>query len=151
MYYKRILDALPELIFVTQADGVTPIFFNKTWFSYTGLTEKDVERGWRNIVHPDDEERITTVVSKAVEYKQPYEIEVRLKCCNGKYRWFLAKAAPVFDELGKVDSYVGLSVDIHASKLTAMERELEYERILKERLLKIEALESELEVHKTLR
>jgi uncharacterized protein YcfL len=61
MYYKRILDALPELIYVTSQDGVTPIFFNKTWYDYTGLTEADTSSGWQSIIDPQEAERVKNI------------------------------------------------------------------------------------------
>ncbi len=149
MYYKRILDALPELIYVTSQDGVTPIFFNKAWYDYTGLTDKDVDMGWQSIIDPQETERVLSTIEKAVEKQEPYTVEVRLKCCDGDYRWFLSKATPIFDADGSVDSYVGMSVDINASKLSAFDMEQRYERILEARLSKIKELEQELELHQT--
>lgn len=150
MYYKRILDALPELIFVTKPDGLTATFYNKTWYDYTGLTEKDVEEGWGYIVDPRDTPRILKVIQGAVARKEPYEVELRLK--NGKtgeFKWFLSRAVPVFDEFGGLDTYVGISVDINDTKLSIRDMERVYEAEMQKRLHKIQLLEQELELHKT--
>ena len=150
MYYKRILDALPELIYVTKEDGITATFYNKTWYDYTGLSEKDVESGWESIVDPHDTSRIYHVINSAVAKKEPYELEFRLKNAHtGGYRWFLARANPVFDEHGSLDSYVGMSVDIHDTKLSIRDMEKVYEAEMQKRLHKIHLLEEELKLHKT--
>lgn len=150
MYYKRILDAIPELIFVTKADGVTATFYNKTWYEYTGLTEKDVEAGWEPVVDPHDTPRISKIIEKAVENKTSYELELRLKNGRtGEFKWFLSRAVPVFDEHGALDAYVGISVDINDTKLSIRDMEKVYENEMQKRLRKIEILEQELELHKT--
>lgn len=150
MYYKKILDALPELIYVTSQDGITPVFFNKTWYEYTGLTDRDVNTGWQSIIDPQELEKVQRIIQKAVENQEPYSVEVRLKCCNGEYRWFLSKATPIFDADGSVDSYVGMSMDINDSKLSATDVEAKYQRILEARLGRIKQLEQELKIHQTM-
>lgn len=150
MYYKKILDALPELIYVTKSDGLTAEFFNKTWYKYTGLTEEQAMKGWESVVAPYDVERVSKTVQDAVSKKECYEVELRLRCGDdGSFRWFLAKANPVKDENGNVENYVGMSVDINDTKLSIRDMEAVYERETQKRLEKIAQLEKELEIHKT--
>lgn len=150
MYYKRILDALPEMIYVTKDDGITATFYNKTWHDYTGLSAEDVEQGWAHIVAPYDLERVSTTILQAVENQEPYELELRLKDCKtDEYRWFLSRANPVFDEQGKLESYVGMSIDITDTKLSIRDMERVYENEMQKRIAKIKALEEELKIHNT--
>jgi PAS domain S-box-containing protein len=149
MDYRKILDAIPQLIYVTTPDGVTSTFYNKMWYDYTGLDEKVLESGWSAVIDPHDIERVIEIVEKAVANKEPYTVEVRLKCCKGMYRWFLAKATPIFDEAGNLEAYVGVSSDIDYIKTSIRDMEAVYDKAAEERLAKIAELEKELQIHRT--
>jgi signal transduction histidine kinase len=47
-----------------------------------------------------------------------YEIEVRNRCRDGGYRWFLTRARPVRDAQGAVIEWYGSTTDIHDRKLS---------------------------------
>lgn len=148
MDYKQILDALPELIYVTDSNGLATDFYNKTWYEYTGFTEEKAMRGWNEVVDPRDIERITEIIQNAVENKESYAVEVRLlRHGTGEFRWFLAKANPILDENGELESYVGISTDIDDIKNSILNSNLMYEARLEERLAKIEQLQKELNIH----
>lgn len=148
MYFKRILDAIPELIYVTDASGVTVVFYNKTWYEYTGLTEDTLATGWMDVVDPQDIGRITKIIQNAVDKQDSYELEFRLR--NGKtneFRWFLSKACPVLDEEGNLESYIGISIDITETKLSIKDMEKVYESEMEKRLNKIKELEKSLKLN----
>jgi PAS domain S-box-containing protein len=146
----EILNALSELLYITENDGITPIFFNKSWYEYTGLTKRDVAQGWSRIVNPHDAERISSIIKDAVEHKKPYEVEVRLKNgVTGDYKWFLSKAVPVFNAINDITFYVGVSIDIDDTKRSIRDMEAVYEKTLNDRLERIKELETELEIHRT--
>lgn len=150
MYYKRILDAIPELIYVTKEDGMTVEFYNQTWYDYTGLTTEDVSDGWEEIVAPEDLNRVSQTIANAVAKREAYEVEVRLRSAKtGTYKWFLSKARPIFDIDGSLLNYVGISTDIDSIKLSMYDMEKIYENEMDKRLRKIKQLEEELNIHKT--
>jgi PAS domain S-box-containing protein len=150
MDYKYILDQLPDLIYVTLPDGINAIFFNKSWYEYTGLTEQEALKAWANVVDPRDRERVGKVIAEAVIKRESYEVEVRLKDGRtGNYKWFLSKARPIYTPNGSLEGYVGTSIDINDRKLSIRDMEAVYEQVIEQRQQKIRELEEELEIHKT--
>jgi PAS domain S-box-containing protein len=150
MDYKQVLNELPDLIYVTLPDGATPIFYNRKWYKYTGLTEEEALNPYSNVVDPKDVDRVIKEIGIAASAKKGYEVEVRLKDGKtGEYKWFLSKACPIFNSAGEVQSYVGTSVDIHERKVAVRNMEEVYSKILTQRQERIKELEAELEIHKS--
>jgi PAS domain S-box-containing protein len=80
---------------------------------YTGQTFDEMRgRGWSKALHPDDVEITRAVWQKAVEEKQGYETEYRLRRQDGVYRHFLARGVPILDEDGSLREWVGTCIDI---------------------------------------
>ncbi len=58
--YEQVTNALPQLIWETDAKG-DAIVCNKSWFEYTGFTaEQSRGKGWMSILHPDDAHLMAT-------------------------------------------------------------------------------------------
>jgi PAS domain S-box-containing protein len=55
---------------------------------------------------------VTDKWNAAVVTGQPYENLERVRRADGEYRWFLSRAAPLRDELGKVIKWYGVDTDI---------------------------------------
>ena len=52
--FGGVVDALPGLVWVTQADGRSD-FVNRGWREYTGLgLDEAIDHGWQTPIHPDD-------------------------------------------------------------------------------------------------
>ena len=80
---------------------------------YTGQTFDEIRgRGWSKALHPDDVEITRAVWQKAVEEKQGYETEFRLRRHDGVYRHFLARGVPILNDDGSVREWVGTCIDI---------------------------------------
>ncbi|CAN5155628.1 hypothetical protein BH09PAT1_BH09PAT1_8810 [soil metagenome] len=150
MDYRDILDAIPQLIFVTKADGITGVFYNSAWYQYTGLSEEDTASGLGAIIDPYDTERVSSIIKNAVSNGEPYEVEVRIRHDHtGAFKWFLSKANPVKDSSGNITNYVGISTDIDIIKKSVRDMETVYEHAMAERIEKIKRLEDELKIHKS--
>jgi PAS domain S-box-containing protein len=144
MNYKKILDLLPVAVYVTQDNGIEPTFFNKTWYKFTGLTEKETSSSWKNFVDPHDVERVDKVINDAVSKNEGYEVELRIKNVKNESIWCLTKACPFFDDNGQLEGYVGTTIDISDRKLAIRDMEEVYENVLHKRQQRIEELEGEL-------
>jgi PAS domain S-box-containing protein len=70
-------------------------------------------------IHPDDLMWLAPGWLAAFERGESYEYEFRLKIANGTYRWFFAHATPYRNEAGEIESWFGVSTDIHDRKRTA--------------------------------
>lgn len=120
--YRSYIEVTGELGWTTNAKGEV-VEDIPTFRNYTGLSFDEVKGwGWSRAIHPEDLERTTKVWKKAVENKNNYEIEYRLRRRDGVYRHFLARGAPLFNESGDVIDWVGTCIDI--TKRKEMEDEL---------------------------
>jgi PAS domain S-box-containing protein len=110
-----LIEALPNLMWIADGGG-TIRYVNARWIEYTGQSAEDFSsvRGLpRGIVHPDDLEPTWALWRRSLETGEAYEITYRLRDGrDGSYRWFLARAAPVFDADGNVVEWVGTATDI---------------------------------------
>jgi PAS domain S-box-containing protein len=113
--FAAVADAIPQLVWVTQADG-TALYYNKRWLAYTGLGVDETNRQYgaaKGVVHPDDLAPMWDRWSEALATGEPYEIEYRLRGrADGSYRWFITRAQPIRDENGAIAQWIGTCTDI---------------------------------------
>ncbi|MEH2057784.1 MAG: ATP-binding protein [Nostoc sp.] len=121
--YRYLAEAIPQLVWTTDANGECD-FFNQNWYDYTGLTlEQSLGSGWLAALHPDDIQSADEVWSDAVKNKTIYNNEYRFKrALDGSYRWQLARGLPLKDEQGFVVKWFGTYTDIHEQKQILEER-----------------------------
>lgn len=113
--FLAALDASPALIWLSDAnlDGA---YFNRAWTEFTGrATEEEVARGWMTGVHPEDLDRIAAYGS-ALQSRQPFEAEYRLRRHDGAWRWMLDTGRPMVDAAGAFIGYIGCCIDITARR-----------------------------------
>ncbi|MEI6064855.1 MAG: PAS domain-containing protein, partial [Pseudanabaena sp. ELA748] len=72
------------------------VFFSPRWKAILGFEDSEIKNDfseWDIRVHPDDREKAYAEIAKHLrgETKQ-YEIEHRLQCKDGSYKWILARA-----------------------------------------------------------
>ena len=77
-------------------------------------------------IHPEDLTRVMTAIQQHIEHPEhpnhpqhlpPYDIEMRLRCKNGEYRWFNSRGQATWDEQGKPLYMTGSISDITQRKL----------------------------------
>ncbi|AKU97562.1 sensory box histidine kinase/response regulator [Labilithrix luteola] len=118
--YRRLVYATAQVIWTTDAEGnvVEPI---PGWQALTGQSFEDVRGfGWLNAVHPED--RATTLASwhAAVQSRETFECERRIRRKDGEWRHMFARAVPILDEGGRIREWVGADSDITDRKLTEL-------------------------------
>src|SRR5581483_9628922 len=112
--YSQLADAMPQIVWRADVDG-NATYFNRRWFEYTGMAPADAAAApWRDAVHPDDREDLLTKLASA----EAFEHEFRFRAADGSYRWHLARTAPIRDESGRIESWVGTATDIDDRKRT---------------------------------
>lgn len=121
--YRYLANAIPQLVWTTDADGQCD-YFNQNWCDYTGLTlEQSLGSGWVAALHPDDVEQAKKVWLNAVKNGTLYENEYRFKWTgDGSYRWQLARGFPLKDEQDRVIKWFGTCTDIDEQKQILQER-----------------------------
>ena len=72
----------------------------------------DTLESWSSLLHPDDRDRVLATLAAHIEGGGPYDVEYRLRCKSGGYRWFRARGRPLRDALGKTCRTAGSITDI---------------------------------------
>lgn len=86
------------------------------WSALTGQSNDEiVGNGWMNAIHVDDVERVRSVWAATVEHGLHYNIDYRLRCADGIYRWFNARAVCIVDVEGAVQQWIGVLLPIAGS------------------------------------
>jgi len=115
-----IAEGVPYHVWVVRADGSIE-YNNRQFLDYTGLSEADalVDEQRSAVVHPDDRDALTARWREAFEANEPCEMEFRLRGRDDRYRWFLARVAPLRDAAGAVTRWVGTGVDVDGLRESA--------------------------------
>lgn len=71
---------------------------------------------WRLSVHPEDRDRVCDAISAAVAQQQPFEVEWRTNPAQGPERWLLSRGQPGVCREDRVQTYVGIVMDISQRK-----------------------------------
>lgn len=115
--FKFVTDFIPQMVWATRPDGYH-YFYNAGWYNYTGLSyEETKNKGWSLVLHPDDYGRTWAIWKDCLATGKKYEAEYRMRCHDGTYRWFLARAIPLKDDKGNILKWFGTCTDIHDQKM----------------------------------
>ena len=110
--FAGLSDAIPQMAWSALPDGQLD-YFNARWDDFTGARPGEHHgSGWLDALHPDDRALATRAWLGAVERREPYEVEYRLRRSDGEYRWTLARGLPSLDEAGEVVRWFGTNTDI---------------------------------------
>ena len=99
---RQILDLAPQIIGVL-GPRRERLYANRVALAYYGVTlEEWLQRSFGPEVHPDDFDRVKTLVDRSVANPAAYELEMRLRRGDGTYRWFLVRYNPLRDAQGQL-------------------------------------------------
>ncbi len=114
--YHYLLDAVPQIIWITDAQGEYQLI-NRQWYEFTGQAiEQAMGTGWTKCVHPEDAPSVIQQWLAAVEKGELYEQELRYQRYDGIYHWYLSRGIPIKDQQGKIVQWYGTSTDIECKK-----------------------------------
>jgi PAS domain S-box-containing protein len=121
--FKILADSAPVTIFVTDQLGNTT-YVNTSWSTYTGLSfENSLGDGWKAALHPDDMVNYTNAFFTALENRQHFRKEVRIRQSNGSFGWMLTTGVPRYMPNGLFLGYIGTGIDITERKITELSLE----------------------------
>jgi PAS domain S-box-containing protein len=114
---KLMINAIPAFVHVLSTDG-SVLDVNQAVLDYMGITREDVQReDYRaRYFHRDDVERLRELRRKALAGVESFDMEQRALGKDGRYRWFLVRYNPVFDDQGNVDRWYAAAFDIEDRK-----------------------------------
>jgi PAS domain S-box-containing protein len=134
--YRTLAEALPQLVWTSRPDGQRD-YFSRQWVEYTGVPEEEqLGLAWLDkVVHREDRERVRERWMAAVQGRDDYDLELRIRRADGQYRWFKARATPVRDE-DRIVRWFGTCTDITdivEARETLRRSQEELERLVAER------------------
>ncbi len=114
---RVLAETLPQLVWTTGADNRLD-YCNQRYCEYTHAAFEQLQgHGWRQFLHPEDDEGVMPLRYQTLETGEPFESECRLRNGQtGEYRWFLARGMPVRDETGQIVKWFGTNTDIEDQK-----------------------------------
>lgn len=113
---RRFTDLVPNFLWESTALGHFS-YMNRRMLSYTGFSAPDQARDWTDFVHPDDIPIVVQAYADAQNKHGKFECQHRIRAGDGSYRWFLARAQPVFDDDGTISGWCGCATDINNWRL----------------------------------
>jgi PAS domain S-box-containing protein len=112
-YFREMADAAPAMVWVTNTENQCT-FLSRGWQEYTGQTEADgLGIGWLDMVHPADRTESADIILSAIERREAFAHDYRLRTIAGDYRWALDSGRPKFDKEGNFQGFVGSVIDVH--------------------------------------
>lgn len=117
--FQQLAEAMPITVWTASEDGmvdyVTPLFFQ-----YTGIPDRRLQGDqWMVYVHASDLPLVQRVWENALATGEPYEVEMRMRRRDGQYRWHLARAVRVHDQVHNCWKWFGSLTDIHDQRESA--------------------------------
>jgi PAS domain S-box-containing protein len=129
-YFSMLTDTASMLIWMAGCDTLCN-YFNSVWLEFTGRSHlQEVGNGWLEGVHPEDRQQLYELYLTALEKRQNFQRQYRLRRADGEYRWILDTVVPQFTADGSLIGYIGYAVDITDVKFqlaTASENETSFE------------------------
>ncbi len=115
--FRALISASAQMVWTVDASGEM-VIDSPTWRAFTGQSVDAIHgSGWLDAVHPDDRERTMSQWKQAIASSDPMHDEYRvIHAASGEYRWTSVRAVPLFDASGGVRGWVGMNIDIDASK-----------------------------------
>ncbi|WP_260741304.1 PAS domain S-box protein [Tunturiibacter lichenicola] len=124
---RQILDAAPQHLSVLSGDG-SHLYINQSSLDFLGLTlDEWQKRDIRELVHPDDAERVDRERKQALSSGSQLEFEARFLRYDGQYRWLFLHYKPLKDQLGCITRWVVPAIDIDDRKRS--EERLHHENV----------------------
>ncbi len=120
--FRVFAQAMPNHVWAVRPNGHF-YWFNDQVYEYAGAEGGSMNgaEAWGRVVHPDDLAAAGAAWANAVTNGAVYEAQFRIRRHDGVYRWFLARAEPVFGPHSQITSWVGTNTDIDDQRRQAAE------------------------------
>jgi PAS domain S-box-containing protein len=114
-HYRHAVELNPQIPWTAEPDG-TVLAASLRWETLTGLSvEGSLGTGWVRALHPDDVPETLKAWEHATRTGEPFDVQYRVHCADGAWRWMRARAAPRRDD-GKIIRWYGTLEDVDDHK-----------------------------------
>jgi PAS domain S-box-containing protein len=112
---QEALDAMPHKVWMVRPDGPA-IYYNRAMRDFAGEALKFPDRPSREraLIHPEDLPSLAAARDRAIEEKQDWAVEVRLRCPDASWRWHRLNFSMLWD--GEAAAWLAAATDIHDLK-----------------------------------
>ncbi|MDO9239471.1 MAG: PAS domain-containing protein, partial [Methylicorpusculum sp.] len=98
------------------------VFINAAYSKMLGYAPDELERHfeshWVKLLHPDERDSVVALAQQRLKDFGQYEIEFRMRCKDGNYKWILSRGKSVAsDSDGHPLRAVGTHIDLTSRKL----------------------------------
>ena len=104
-------ETIPHLIWSARPDGYID-YCNQRLLDFTGMTMAQIRSLGGVVHHPEDVKPGSKMWQAALTTGQPYELECRIRCADGSYRWTVSRATALRDEDDRIVRWYGTLTDI---------------------------------------
>jgi len=114
---RRLIDVVPQYMCVDGADG-NLLYANDRLLDFFGFTLEEAQASdfRTRVFHPDDLERVRSLLEEAISRGVEWEVEARILRKDGQYRWFVIRFNPFRDEQGNIVRWYTAGTDIEDRK-----------------------------------
>ena len=111
-HYRALGESVSQIVWSANPQGWMD-WYNRRWYEYTGQTlDEAVGWGWQATPHPADFPLVMEAWLRSIATGDPFDMELRLRGADGRYRWFLTRAEALRDDNGQIIRWYGTSTDI---------------------------------------
>ena len=132
--FRTLLSNVPGAAYRCRHERGWPMLFvsddcaELTGYERSDLVDGDVSYG-RDVMHPDDRDRVWDSIQDALEAREPFRVEYRIRTADGVEKWVWEQGQGVFED-GETVAVEGFITDVTERK--ASKEQLEYQSSLLE-------------------
>lgn len=105
------IDALPVQVWQADSNGCID-FLSSNLLEFSGKSRETILDNWLMLIHPDDREKTIDAWTRSVETGVPYQLNFRMQRNDGEYIWFQNQAVAQLNKDGKIERWLGSSINI---------------------------------------
>lgn len=111
--FRNIVEYAKDVIYTINKNGIL-MFLSPSYYSTLGYeSEEVVGENFADRMHPDDVPKVREAFENMLKKREPIDIEnFRVMHADRSWRWFSSTGAPVLDENGDVQYFVGIAKDV---------------------------------------
>lgn len=112
--FRELAETIEEFFWMTDATGDKVLYASPAYESLWGRTCQSLYEqpsSWLEAVYAEDRSRVLAAWERQIREATPVEGEFRILRPDGTVRWVSARAFPVKDQTGRVQSFVGIAQD----------------------------------------
>jgi PAS domain S-box-containing protein len=138
--FRSLAEQIPAVVYIEGegGSGDSPVYISPKYqelFGYTPEERQARPNLWRELLHPEDRERVLLAEEQADD-EHPFSADYRMVARDGHIVWVHDETVPIRDESGEPLFYQGVMYDVTEQKHAEQElaQALDMERLAVERL-----------------